>query len=265
MDIIINFFFNKNIISYCDAPRAWQLGIQDPASPIAEGMISFHNYLMFFLVVIGTTVFWLLYVILKDFNSYTHPTPERFTHSSVLEIVWTIIPAVILLLIAVPSFTLLYSLDEIIAPLVTLKVIGHQWYWSYEYSDYLNSKGDEISYDSYMVPATDLKKGCFRLLEVDHRVCLPARNHVRVLVTSSDVIHSWAVPALGIKIDATPGRLSQVSVFAKRAGLFFGQCSEICGVNHGFMPIAIYSLPKSFYGLWIAWELNQNPFERPVK
>ncbi len=253
LEIIIN----TNLFAHCDAPEVWQLGVQDPATPIAEGMIFFHNYLMFFLIVIGVFVFWMLYQVIVNFNDSVHPTSKKFTHSSLLEIVWTIIPAVVLLLIAIPSFALLYSLDEIIDPVVTLKVIGHQWYWSYEYSDYATLEGGEtLNYDSYMIPTNDLVIGSFRLLEVDNRVVLPINTHIRVLVTAADVLHSWAIPSFGIKIDATPGRLSQVSLFIKREGVYYGQCSEICGVNHGFMPIVVRGVSTDTFTNWIAAKLD---------
>lgn len=254
---ILNTILNKSILSYCDAPEAWQLGIQDPATPIAEGMIFFHNYLMFFLVVIGVFVMWMLSQVIFNFNENANPVPKRFTHSSLLEIVWTIIPAAVLLLIAIPSFALLYSLDEVIDPVVTLKVIGHQWYWSYEYSDYATLEGGEtLSFDSYMIPTSDLVTGSFRLLEVDNRVVLPINTHIRVLVTAADVLHSWAIPSFGIKIDATPGRLSQVSLFIKRQGVYYGQCSEICGVNHGFMPIVVRGVTTDRFTNWISAKLD---------
>jgi cytochrome c oxidase subunit 2 len=246
-----NFFF-----THCDAAESWQIGIQDPATPVLEGMIYFHNYLMFFLIVIGVFVFWMLYYVIAHFNENVHPIPEIFTHHSTLEIIWTIIPAVILLLIAVPSFALLYSLDESIDPNLTLKVIGHQWYWSYEYSDYATMDGgDIINFDSYMIPTSDLTKGALRLLEVDNRVMLPTKTNIRLLVTGADVLHSWAVPSFGIKIDACPGRLTQGSLFIKREGVYFGQCSEICGVNHGFMPIVVRGVSPENYLKWVSLKL----------
>jgi cytochrome c oxidase subunit 2 len=243
------------LVAHCDAPEAWQLGIQDPATPVMEGMLFFHNYLLFFLIVIGVFVFWLLTYVIIFFNEYTNPVAQKFTHSSLLEIVWTILPAIVLLLIAVPSFALLYSLDELIDPTVTLKVIGHQWYWSYEYADYTYLNNDVnlvINFDSYMVPTNDLVKGSFRLLEVDNRVVLPINTHIRILVTAADVLHSWAIPSFGIKLDGCPGRLSQTSLFIKREGVYYGQCSEICGVNHGFMPIVVRGVSSDSYSNWIA-------------
>ena len=251
----INLFF-----TYCDASEPWQLGLQDPATPVFEGMIFFHNYLVFFLIIIGCFVFWVLYVTLTSFNETINPVSKRqiFTHSSLLEIVWTILPAVVLLLIAIPSFALLYSLDELIDPSVTLKVIGHQWYWSYEYSDYASlSGGETLGYDSYMITVDDLTvKGSFRLLETDNRVVLPVNTHIRVLVTAADVLHSWAVPSFGIKVDACPGRLTQASLFLKREGVYYGQCSEICGVNHGFMPIVVKGVSVDKFTNWIVAKLH---------
>lgn len=248
--------FLDYFITYCDAPEPWQTGIQDPATPVLEGIIYFHNYLMFFLILIAVFVFWMLYFVLTNFNKDVHPVPEKFTHHSLLEIVWTLIPAVILLFIAVPSFALLYSLDESIDPNLTLKVIGHQWYWSYEYSDYATMEGgDIINFDSYMIPTSDLTKGALRLLEVDNRVMLPTNTNIRLLVTGADVLHSWAVPSFGIKIDACPGRLTQGSLFIKREGVYYGQCSEICGVNHGFMPIVVKSVSPERYLKWVSIKL----------
>lgn len=254
---ILESILKINLFASCDAAQAWQLGIQDPATPIAEGMIFFHNYLMFFLIVIGAFTCWMLYQVIINFNETVNTVADKFVHSSILEIIWTIIPAFVLLGIAIPSFTLLYSLDDIIDPSVTLKVIGHQWYWSYEYSDYATLEGGEtLSFDSYMIPTNDLVKGAFRLLEVDNRVVLPVKTHIRVLVTAADVLHSWAIPSFGIKVDATPGRLSQVSLFIKRPGVYYGQCSEICGVNHGFMPIVVRGVSRERFTNWIAAKLD---------
>jgi cytochrome c oxidase subunit 2 len=246
-------FSLRNFFIFCDAPEAWQFGPQDPATSIAEGMLSFHNYLMFFVIVIGTVVIWMLNYSIKNFNNIVNKTSTKFTHSSLLEIIWTIIPAVILVLIAIPSFSLLYSLDELIDPNVTLKIVGHQWYWSYEYSDYTGfvANDSDLNFDSYMLSTNDLEIGTFRLLEVDNRVVLPINTHIRLLVTAADVLHSWAIPSFGIKVDACPGRLSQASLFIKREGVYYGQCSEICGVNHGFMPIVIKGLSVSSYIQWL--------------
>ena len=170
---------------------------------------------------------------------------------TLIELIWTITPALILIAIAFPSFRLLYLLDEVISPTVTIKVVGHQWYWSYEYSDYINVSGESIEFDSYMLPDSDLELGQFRLLDVDNKVVIPTDTHIRLIVTGADVIHSFAVPSLGLKIDAVPGRLNQTSMLAERTGVFYGQCSEICGVYHGFMPIAIEAVSVQEYLTWI--------------
>lgn len=237
-------------IVFCDAAIPWQIGFQDPATPIIIGIIHFHNHLIFILIAIGVFVFWLLFRALVLFIS--NPNPVKFTHSTPLEITWTVVPAILLLFIAGPSFALLYSIDEIVQADITIKVVGHQWYWSYEYSDYiLKSTGKGVRFDSYIVSEDDLTLGGLRLLEVDHRVKLPINQHIKVLVTSSDVLHSWAVPSLGIKIDACPGRLNQVSLYLLRKGVFYGQCSEICGVNHGFIPIVVESVSRKEYDNWV--------------
>lgn len=238
--------------TFCDAPENWQLNLQDPATPIAEGMLFFHNYLMFFLIAIGFFVCYFIYEIIVSYSESKNRVLQKFTHFSALEFVWTVIPAVILLFISIPSFALLYSLDELIEPSLTLKVIGHQWYWSYEYSDCLYfPTAENITFDSYMIATSDLTKGTFRLLEVDNRVVLPVNTHIRLLVTSADVLHSWAVPSFGIKIDACPGRLSQGSLLIKREGVFYGQCSEICGINHAFMPIVIKTVSVDTFLVWV--------------
>jgi len=250
-------FLAHFLFTTCDAPEAWQTSFQDPATPAVEGMIFFHNYIMIFLIVVGLVVMWMLYKVIALFNENDNKVVNKFTHSSLLEIVWTILPAFILLLIAIPSFTLLYSLDELIDPVVTLKIVGHQWYWSYEYSDYATLEGGEsLNFDSYLISADDLTFGAFRLLEVDNRVILPVNTHIRLLITAADVLHSWAVPSFGIKVDACPGRLSQASLFLKREGVYYGQCSEICGVNHGFMPIVVKGVSADTYIEWISAKLD---------
>jgi cytochrome c oxidase subunit 2 len=174
----------------------------------------------------------------------------------VIEIVWTLIPAVILMVIAVPSFALLYSVDEVVDPSLTVKVIGRQWYWSYEYSDSLGDEDVELEFDSYMLPEDELSEGHLRLLEVDNRMVLPVDTHIRLVITAADVLHSWAVPSFGLKVDGCPGRLNQVSLFVQRPGVFYGQCSELCGVNHGFMPIAVEVVSLKDYLTWVHTKLE---------
>jgi len=254
---LIGLFFLIFNFSRLDAAENWALSFQDPATPIMEGIINFHNHIMIFLTVIVVLVAWLMARAIILFDESVHPIPIKFTHSTPLEIFWTIVPALVLLLIAIPSFALLYSMDELIDPTITLKAVGHQWYWSYEFSDYATLEGGEsLNYDSYMIPEEDLTGGNLRLLEVDNRVVLPVNTHIRVLITSADVLHSWAVPSFGIKVDACPGRLNQTSLFIKREGTYFGQCSEICGVNHGFMPIVVEAVSLNNYVTWIANKLD---------
>lgn len=276
--ILVVSFFGLSRIICADAAHPWQLGFQDPATPVMEGIIYFNNQLMFLMILIACFVGWMIYRSLSLFSSTAERGlgPENFTHSTLLEVVWTVSPALILMLIGLPSFALLYSMEEIVDPSITLKVVGHQWYWSYEYSDYVSEAAEEsgedltqaknINFDSYLVPEDDLSipkpysigKGgkVFRLLEVDNRVILPVNTHIRVLVTGADVLHSWAVPSLGIKVDSCPGRLNQVYLFMKREGVFYGQCSEICGVNHGFMPIVVQSVGLDEYVSWIGKRLE---------
>jgi len=214
-----------------------------------EGIINLHDDVMFFLVgtfaLVATFFVGLVTECLQSQRTGKFYYPP-IVHHSALEFIWTSVPALILVAIAVPSFALIYSMDDLISAEFSLKVIGHQWYWSYEYGDLaenpaepFSSTNRSVALDAYMVPEEDLVKGAFRLLETDRRVYLPVNTHIRVLVTSADVIHSWAVPSLGIKVDACPGRLNQISTYITRTGVFYGQCSEICGVNHAFMPIVV--------------------------
>jgi cytochrome c oxidase subunit 2 len=194
---------------------------------------------------------------LYHFHESKNPIPEKIIHGTTIEIAWTIAPSLVLVLIALPSFALLYSIDEVVDPSVTLKAIGHQWYWSYEYSDYNQSDEPAVAFDSYMIPDDDLQPGQLRLLEVDNRVVLPVNTHVRMIITAADVLHSWAVPSLGVKCDAIPGRLNQVALFVKREGIFYGQCSELCGANHAFMPIVVEAVSLENYTNWISNKLQE--------
>jgi cytochrome c oxidase subunit 2 len=242
-------FFNT---IYNDAPEPWQLGFQDSAAPAFTGIIDLHNIIFFYLIVICVGVFWVLGSAMYFFNIKNSPIVHKYlNHGTLIELIWTITPALILTVIAFPSFRLLYLLDEVTSPTITIKVIGHQWYWSYEYSDYVTDSGQSVEFDSYMIPESDLELGQFRLLDVDNKMIIPVDCHIRLIVTGADVIHSFAVPSLGVKIDATPGRLNQSSILAERTGTFYGQCSEICGVWHGFMPIAVEAVSVQDYLAWI--------------
>lgn len=251
--VLFVLFFNL-AISNCDSPKNWQFGFQDPATPVMEGIINLHHDLMFFICLISIFVTWILLRTLWHFKSIQDRIPLLLTHGTLIEILWTITPAVILLIIAIPSFSLLYAMDEVISPIVTVKTLGHQWYWSYEYSDYNNVK--TVNFDSYMIPEEDLELGQLRLLEVDNHIVMPVNTNVRVIVSASDVLHSWAIPSLGVKCDAVPGRLNQISMFIKREGLYYGQCSEICGINHGFMPIVVEAVSVPNYVYWVYNKLN---------
>jgi cytochrome c oxidase subunit 2 len=243
--------------AFADAPEVWQMGFQDPATPVMRGIIDLHHDIVFFLIVVAGYVAWILGRTLFVFHLLCNNTPEKILHGTAIEIGWTVTPSLILILIAIPSFALLYSMDEVVDPAVTIKAIGHQWYWSYEYSDYSQSDEAGINYDSYMLPEEDLPEGGLRLLEVDNRVVVPVNTHIRMIITGADVLHSWAVPALGVKCDAVPGRLNQVPVFIEREGIFYGQCSELCGANHGFMPIVVEAVPLQDYITWVSHKLEE--------
>nr|YP_009503177.1 cytochrome c oxidase subunit II [Dotilla wichmanni]AXA13779.1 cytochrome c oxidase subunit II [Dotilla wichmanni] len=218
------------------------LSFQDSSSPLMEQLILFHDHIMLVLVLIVTFVFYMMATLFS--NTFTN---RYLLENQPIEIIWTSIPALILIFIALPSLRLLYLLDEVNSPSMTLKSIGHQWYWTYEYSDFL-----QMEFDSYMIPTNELEDSGFRLLDVDNRTILPMDMQIRIIITAADVIHSWTVPSLGIKADAIPGRLNQTSFLINRPGLFYGQCSEICGANHSFMPIVIESTSINSFLNWIS-------------
>lgn len=254
--------------------KPWQINFQDPATPIAARIIEIHHHVFFFLTL---TLIFVSYLLFRVLLTFWYNVPDtlsteksitknqlnfvyllsklKFTHNTVIEIIWTCIPSLILIAIAIPSFGLLYAMDDVIDPQITIKAIGHQWYWSYEYSDYDNiSDSDTIQFDSYMIPESELNVGQLRLLEVDEPIALPIGVYVRLNVTASDVLHCWTVPSLGIKVDAVPHRINSGVIFLQRFGTFYGQCSEICGVNHGFMPIVVEAVSVDNY---IDWILNK--------
>lgn len=217
------------------------LGLLDRNSPLIEQLNFFHDHALLILII--TTILVGYIIIILFFNKFSN----RFLlHGQNIEIIWTILPAIILIFIALPSLRILYLLDEINLPSLTLKTIGHQWYWRYEYSDFLN-----IEFDSYIIPYNEISLNSFRLLDVDNRIILPINNQIRILISAADVLHSWTIPVLGIKVDASPGRLNQTNFQINRPGLFFGQCSEICGANHRFIPIVIERVPTNFFIKWI--------------
>ncbi|KAK2996595.1 hypothetical protein RJ639_024871 [Escallonia herrerae] len=236
-------------IAPCDAAEPWQLGSQDAATPMMQGIIDLHHDIFFFLILILVFVSRILVRALWHFHYKKNPIPQRIVHGTTIEILRTIFPSIIPMFIAIPSFALLYSMDEVVVdPAITIKAIGHQWYRTYEYSDYNSSDEQSLTFDSYTIPEDDLELGQSRLLEVDNRVVVPAQTHLRIIVTSADVLHSWAVPSLGVKCDAVPGRLNQTSILVQREGVYYGQCSEICGTNHAFMPIVVEAVSRKDYG-----------------
>jgi cytochrome c oxidase subunit 2 len=241
---------------FMDAAEPWQYGFQDPGTHVMEGIINFHHDIMFFLIIIVVAVGYIMTRIVQHYGEDVNPVPTNVVHGTTMEIVWTVTPAILLMIIAVPSFALLYSMDEVIDPAMTLKVVGHQWYWSYEYSDYESADGEPLAFDSYMIADEDLELGQLRLLEVDNRVVVPANTHIRVIITSADVLHCWGIAPLAMKMDACPGRLNQTSLFIKREGVYYGQCSEICGVNHGFMPIVVEAVSLEDYVSWISSKIE---------
>nr|WGO62054.1 cytochrome c oxidase subunit II [Elephantulus fuscus]WGO62067.1 cytochrome c oxidase subunit II [Elephantulus fuscus] len=218
----------------------FELGFQDASSPIMEELMHFHDHTLMIVFLISSLVLYIISAMLTT----------KLTHTSTMdaqevETIWTILPAAILILIALPSLRILYMMDEINNPAMTVKTLGHQWYWSYEYTDYT-----DLSFDSYMIPTNELTPGGLRLLEVDNRLVLPMDVPIRMLISSEDVLHSWAMPALGMKTDAIPGRLNQATLSSSRPGLFYGQCSEICGSNHSFMPIVLEIVPLKHFDNW---------------
>lgn len=219
--------------------RQW--GLQDAASPLIQQLTFFHDHTMLILTLILTAV--TCAALSLFYNNFFCRT---ILDGQQVETVWTIIPAIILITLATPSIKLLYLLDESVNPLLTIKIVGHQWYWSYQYSDYIN-----VEFDSYILPTPTLNDGQLRLLEVDHRIILPFNTEIRTLITSADVIHAWTIPALGVKVDAIPGRLNELTLYLDRPGVFYGQCSEICGANHRFIPIVLEVVSPNQFLRWI--------------
>lgn len=232
--------------AWAAAPQPWEATLQPAASPIMERITSFHDLLLWIISLIVLFVLALLAYACWRFSEQRNPVPSRRSHNTVLEIVWTAVPVLILVIIAIPSFKLLYYEDVVPESELTVKATGHQWYWSYEYPDNGN-----FTFDAYMVSSEELQPGQHRLLETDNRIVVPVNTNVRIQTTATDVIHSWAVPSLGIKIDAIPGRLNEMWINVERPGVYYGQCSELCGVNHGFMPIAVQAVTKEEFDAWV--------------
>nr|QFZ93421.1 cytochrome oxidase subunit II [Megascolecidae sp. SC201755-03] len=223
-------------------PYWGQISFQDAASSVMMQLISFHDHTLIILTLVLTMVGYALIALM--FNKHVN---RYILEAQTIETVWTILPALILLVLALPSLRILYITDEVSNPSITVKTIGHQWYWSYEYTDFMN-----VEMDSYMVPTSDLNMGEFRLLEVDNRIVVPMQLEIRMLVTAADVLHSWTIPSLGVKVDAVPGRLNQIGFTTSHPGVFYGQCSEICGANHSFMPISVEVVDSKSFMKWVS-------------
>ncbi len=227
-------------------PKPWQMNFQPAATPVMEKITEFHNLLLTVEVGIVIFVLALMLIIIFKFNAKSNPEPSKVTHNTPLEVIWTVIPIVILIIFSVPSMKLLFFMDKAQNPEMTLKIVGHQWYWSYQYPDH-----GGFEFDSNMIPDEEIKPGQRRLLDVDNQVVLPANTEVRLLMTSEDVIHNWAIPAFGVKLDTVPGRTNETWVKVTKPGTYYGQCSELCGVNHGFMPVAVKVVSKDEFKQWV--------------
>ena len=223
----------------------WQLSFQNPATDLMGSVVGLHNIILIVMTLVTLFVLFLLFYVSFRFSAKRNPIPSTTTHNTVVEVLWTAIPIVILVVLAIPSFKLLYQQEKSENYDMTVKVIGHQWYWEYEYPDH----GD-FYFESYMVQEQDLEEGDLRLLTVDNPLVIPANKNIQILITAGDVLHSWAVPSMGLKTDAVPGRLNETWVNVKEPGIFRGQCSEICGSGHGFMPVVVKVLPEREFMAW---------------
>ena len=228
-------------------PKPWQMNFQEAATPVMEDIVSFHNLLLVIETLIVLFVLGLMLVIIIKFNSKANPVPSKTTHNTLLEVAWTVVPIAVLMVVTVPSMQLLFFMDKAKNPEMTLKITGHQWFWSYQYPDNGN-----FEFDSNIIDEEDLKEGQIRLLEVDERVVLPVDTEIRLLMTSDDVLHNWAIPSFGVKMDTVPGRTNESWIKVTKIGTYYGQCSELCGVNHGFMPIRVDVVSKAEFAKWAA-------------
>jgi len=248
-----------NLDARAEEAQPWEVGLQPAGSLTAERIDSFHTLLMWIITLITLFVLGLLIYAMWRFRESKHPVPTRTAHNTLIEVLWTVIPIMILVIIAIPSFKLLYYADKTRDAELTLKAIGHQWYWSYEYPD------SKISFDAMMIEDAALKPGQLRLLETDNRVVLPVHTNIRLLIASTDVIHAWTVPPLGVNINAVPGRLNETWVNIEREGVYYGQCFQLCGINHGFMPITIQAVSKEAFAKWLDDKKKQAESASPAK
>lgn len=232
---------------YNDSPKEWSIGFQDEATPIAAGIVDFHNKALYYLIIVLTIVIYVILVRIK--SNRTINWLRKRNHSTIIEIIWTIIPGIILIIIAIPSLKLLYAMDEVLNPNVTLKAIGNQWFWNYEINDI---EGINVNFESYTKSTEDLEDGELRLLDVDNRVLLPIETPIRLLVTAQDVIHSFYMPSFGVKIDAIPGRINHSSIYILRPGVYYGQCAELCGAGHERMSLVVEGVTTPEYLTWLS-------------
>ncbi len=244
--LIISSFF-ITIEAFADQPKDWQLGFQNPASDGMRDIVNFHNNLLLpIIIAISVFVLFLMLYACVRFRASANPNPSKRTHNVTVEILWTLIPCLILIVMAVPSFKILYKQDTIPKADLTIKAVGYQWYWGYEYPD------ENIIFDSYMIEEKDLRADQPRLLTVDHEVVVPVNKVVKVLITANDVLHAWALPAFGVKRDAVPGRINETWFKAEKEGTYYGQCSELCGIKHAFMPITVKVVSEEDYQEWLS-------------
>ncbi len=233
--------------AWAEAPRPWELGMQPPATPVKDRLNAFHNELLVIIFLIAGFVMSLLIYVIFRFNHRRNPVPSHTSHNPLIEVLWTVVPVLILVIIAIPSFKLMYFMDRVPNPDMTIKVTGHQWYWSYEYPDQKS-----LAFDSNIIQDANLKPGQLRLLDVDNPLVVPVHENIRVLVTSTDVIHSWFVPPFGVQEYAVIGRLNESWFNVDREGTYYGECNQICGINHAFMPIKIVAVSKEAFQKWVA-------------
>ena len=238
----------------------WQLSFQNPATDLMGSVVGLHNIILIVMTLVTLFVLFLLFYVSFRFSAKRNPIPSTTTHNTVVEVLWTAIPIVILVVLAIPSFKLLYQQEKSENYDMTVKVIGHQWYWEYEYPDH----GD-FYFESYMIQDEDLQEGDLRLLTVDNPLVIPANKNIQILITAGDVLHSWAVPSMGLKTDAVPGRLNETWVNVKEPGIYRGQCSEICGTGHGFMPVVVKVLPESEFIAWANEAKNNYAINEDIK
>lgn len=230
---------------FADKPERWRLNFQEAATPVMEKVHDLHNLIMIILTLVAIFVFAIMGIIIYKFRASKNPKASSRSHNTLLEVIWTAAPVLILLIIAVPSFKLIFYIDKAKDPELTLKITGHMWYWSYEYPEH------QVAFDSNIIPDDQLKPGQLRLLEVDNQIIVPVKTTVRLLFTAADVLHSWTVPSFGVKKDCVPGRLNEAWIYVEREGTYYGQCSEICGMKHGFMPIAVKVVSKEEFQKWL--------------